>query len=270
MRRIRIGYLYGNLMNLYGDRGNVLAIKKRAEWRGIETEITAFSVGDKLGLGQFDLYFFGGGQDQAQDTVSNDLMSGNGEVLKGEVERGVPLLSICGGYQLLGKYYQPKTGDKIPGVGIFDAYTVAGDKRLVGNLVVKANPDLSLSRPETLVGFENHSGKTYLENDARPLGQVQIGSGNNGEDGSEGAVFKNAIGTYLHGSLLPKNPHLADWLLKRALETSRQDDIVENLPDETELSAHYTAITRSRDQSSRRPKLIHNLIADQFSRYANK
>jgi CobQ-like glutamine amidotransferase family enzyme len=248
MRKIRIGYLYGNLMNLYGDRGNILALQKRSQWRGIEVLVKEISVGDRIAYGDFDLFFFGGGQDQSQDIVAEDLRVHNGEILKGEVERGVPLLSICGGYQLLGQYYQPKTGPKIPGIGIFDAYTVAGDHRLVGNLAITLEPLLSeeIGPPNTLVGFENHSGKTYLGKTSKPLGYTFVGSGNNGKDRTEGCVYRHAIGCYLHGSLLPKNPHLADWLLSKALATSGQDAHLGKLQDHLELTAHQQAIERAR------------------------
>jgi lipid II isoglutaminyl synthase (glutamine-hydrolysing) len=244
--KIRIGYLYGSLMNLYGDRGNVLALSQRAKWRDIETEVEEIGIGRGIKAHEFDLYFFGGGQDQAQDVVSKDLMSGVGKILKEEVERGVPILAICGGYQLLGSFYQPKVGPKIDGVGIFDTHTQAGDERLVGNLVVRANLSMGLQGPDTIVGFENHSGKTYLGPMAKPMGEVILGRGNNGQDKTEGAIYKNAIGCYLHGSLLPKNPHLADWLLAKALEASGQESKLLPLADEIELSAHHAAIVRSK------------------------
>jgi CobQ-like glutamine amidotransferase family enzyme len=235
-------------MNLYGDRGNILALLKRAEWRGIDVLVKEIGVGDRLQSRDFDFYFFGGGQDQSQDIVSDDLKAGTGRVLVNEVERGVPLLCICGGYQLLGKYYQPKRGAKIPGIGLFDAYTIAGDKRLVGNLVLNIDADLlqEVGPPATLIGFENHSGKTYLGSNTRPLGQVIVGYGNNGQDKTEGAIYKNAIGCYLHGSLLPKNPHLADWFLRKALQASGQDTNLTKLSDDLELSAHGSAIVRAK------------------------
>lgn len=249
MQKIKIGYLYGNLMNLYGDRGNILTLLQRAKWRGIEVSVKDVGVGDRLSPGDFDILFFGGGQDQAQDIVSEDLARGNGLVIKTEVEQGVPLLSVCGGYQLLGKYYQPKKGAKIPGVGVFDAHTVAGDDRMVGNLLIEVEPTLAeqIGPPKTLIGFENHSGQTFLGREVKPLGKVMVGSGNNGQDKTEGAVYKNAIGTYLHGSLLPKNPHLADWLLVKALESSKQDPTLAPLDNSVELSAHSAAVTRAKE-----------------------
>lgn len=249
MRKVRIGYLYGSLMNLYGDRGNILALQRRAQWRGIEVAVKEISVGDRIEKGKFDIYFFGGGQDQSQDIVGEDLGRGNGQTVIHEINRGVPLLSICGGYQLLGKYYQPKAGPQITGVGLFDAHTEAGNKRMVGNLSLTIDADLfnETGEPHTLVGFENHSGKTYIGSGVRPLGAVLAGNGNNGEDHTEGAVYKNAIGCYLHGSLLPKNPHLADWFLKKALEASDQDSHLSRIDDHFELTAHQKALERAKE-----------------------
>lgn len=209
--KLTIGYLYGDLMNIYGDTGNITALKKRCEWRGIDVEVKNITIGDKLKMGECDLFFFGGGQDQSQSDVAKDLQS-KAKVLRSEADKGVPLLSICGGYQLLGEYYQPFTGPKLEGVGIFPAYTKASNDRMIGNIVI----DTEFGK---LVGFENHSGKTFLKEGAKPLGKVIKGFGNNGEDGSEGCIYKNSIGCYMHGSLLPKNPVLADWLISKALET---------------------------------------------------
>lgn len=230
-------------MNLYGDRGNILSLLARSAWRDIEASVKEVSVGDRLKPGDFDLYFFGGGQDQAQDIVSDDLQGGKGEVLKSEVARGVPLLSICGGYQLLGEYYQPAKGPQIKGVGVFPSYTTSGTKRLVGNLSINLNPTLATETgKKTIIGFENHSGQTFLRPGATPLGEVVIGHGNNGKDKTEGCHYRSAIGCYLHGSLLPKNPHLADWLLTRALQTSDQDSYLGKLRDEIEMTAHHAAL----------------------------
>lgn len=223
--RLTIGYLYGNLMNIYGDTGNIIALKKRAEWRGIEIKLKIKSLKSKIKKGECDIFFFGGGQDQAQAQVSSDLeSSGKGKVIREEAERGVPLLSICGGYQLLGEYYQPFDGPKLKGVGLFPVYTLASKNRMIGNIVIE-------SMFGSLIGFENHSGKTYLKSNATPLGMVSKGFGNNGKDKSEGCIYKNAIGCYMHGALLPKNPKLADWLLKKALgaELKPLDDTLETL-----------------------------------------
>ena len=251
---IIIGYLYGDLMNIYGDTGNITAIKKRAEWRGIKIDVKNISIDDKLYTSdvlskKIDLFFFGGGQDQAQELVARDLAkSDKGKVIKEEVERGVPLLSICGGYQLLGNYYKPHNSPrrrrgspkaaKLPGVGLFPAYTVASFDRMIGNIVVE-------SMFGKLVGFENHSGKTYLKKGALPLGMVVKGFGNGGTVQTEGCIYKNAIGTYMHGSLLPKNPKLADWLLKKALEGKYRKEInLEPLDDTLEIQAHHQVIKK--------------------------
>jgi CobQ-like glutamine amidotransferase family enzyme len=233
--KLIIGYLYGNLMNIYGDTGNIIALKKRAQWRGIEVEVKNISVGDKL-TGA-DIYFFGGGQDQSQEIVAKDLKT-KANMLKQEVERGVPLLSICGGYQLLGEYYQPFDGPKLEGASLFKAYTEASHDRMIGNIVIE-------SMFGHLVGFENHSGKTYLKEDSTPLGMVVKGFGNNGKDKKEGCLYKNAIGCYMHGSLLPKNPKLADWLLKKALEVKYGKEIdLKPLNDSLEIQAHNAAIRK--------------------------
>jgi len=237
--KLTIGYLYGDLMNIYGDTGNIIALKKRAQWRDIDVEVRNISVGDKLKPNEVDIFFFGGGQDQSQVAVARDLKeSGKVKVIKKEVERGVPLLAICGGYQLLGEYYQPFDGPKLPGVGIFPAYTEASDDRMIGNIVI----DSILGK---LVGFENHSGKTYLKKGAQPLGKVISGFGNNGEDKTEGCIYKNAIGCYMHGSLLPKNPQLADWLIQKALDVKYGKEIkLEPVDDTLENQAHIAAIQK--------------------------
>jgi len=254
--KLVIGYLYPDLMNIYGDTGNIIALKKRAEWRKIEVEVKNISIGDRiptLHVGtRIDLYFFGGGQDQSQELVAKDLQK-KATVLKEEVERGVPLLAICGGYQLLGEYYQPSSGPKLPGIDIFPAYTIAGDNRMIGNIVISSELVVSSAKKSTnhelqttnLVGFENHSGKTYLKEGATPLGTVKSGFGNNGEDHTEGCVYQNAIGCYMHGSLLPKNPELADWLIKKALEIKYGEEVkLQPLDDSLEKEASRFAINR--------------------------
>lgn len=237
--KIIIGYLYPDLMNIYGDRGNIIALTKRALWRGIEVQVKDISIKDKIKKGDCDIFFFGGGQDQQQQLVSRDLVSSiKGKIIQKEVERGVPLLSVCGGYQLLGDYYKPHKGPKLLGIGLFKTYTVASFDRMIGNIVIE-------SQFGKLVGFENHSGKTYLKKGALPFGMVTRGFGNNGADKTEGCVYKNAIGCYMHGSLLPKNPRLSDFLLKKALETKYGEEInPEPLDDTLELQAHQKAMAR--------------------------
>ncbi len=229
---LTIGHLYSDLMNIYGDIGNIIVLKKRCEWREIEVMVKNITVGEKLKPGEIDLFFFGGGQDQQQELVAKDLGSAKAKIIKSEVERGVPLLAICGGYQLLGSYYQPAIGKKLIGAGVFPVFTQAGDKRMIGNICIE-------SMFGAVVGFENHSGKTFLEPGGVALGIVQKGYGNNGEDQSEGCLYKNAIGCYLHGSLLPKNPKVADWLIQKALEVKYKQIIkLAELDDSLENTAH--------------------------------
>lgn len=253
-QKLIIGYLYPDLMNIYGDTGNIICLKKRCEWRDIEVEVKEISIGDKLKKGDCDLYFFGGGQDQSQTEVAKDLRT-KAKILKEEAERGVPFLSICGGYQLLGEYYQPFEGEKLEGVGIFPAYTKASNDRMIGNIVVglqgigdsedKESTIYNLQPTTFLVGFENHSGKTYLKEGAKPLGKVIKGFGNNGEDQTEGCIYKNSIGCYMHGSLLPKNPRLADWLIQKALEIKYEEKIsLNSLNDDLENQARDSTIKK--------------------------
>jgi lipid II isoglutaminyl synthase (glutamine-hydrolysing) len=238
--KLTLGYLYGDLMNIYGDTGNITTLKKRALWRDIEIEVKNISLDTELKRGEIDLYFFGGGQDQAQTLVAGDLVTGGkGEVIKNDIEKGVPLLSICGGYQLLGEYYQPFEGEKLVGVGVFPAFTTASEQRMIGNIVIKTKEF------GDLVGFENHSGKTYLKDKPASLGKILSGFGNNGEDQTEGCIYKNAVGCYMHGSLLPKNPQLADWFIKKALEIKYGKEVkLKDLDDSIEQKAHDFAVSR--------------------------
>lgn len=238
---IRIGHLYPARMNIYGDRGNITTLVKRCEWRGIEVEVDRIEVGDTLDAGTYDLFFFGGGQDQEQETVARDLQQ-KGPALKDAVAGGAALLAVCGGYQLLGRYYQPDDASRIEGIGIFPVRTEAGSDRLIGNLVGTPADSSIGTRP--LVGFENHSGLTYLEEGASPLAVVTSGFGNNGTDRTEGCVVGTAAGTYLHGSLLPKNPHLADWLLSAAIRRTQPDAELTALDDELEIAANASTARR--------------------------
>ncbi|MBX2861026.1 MAG: hypothetical protein KTR14_07315 [Vampirovibrio sp.] len=235
---LRIAHLYPDLLNIYGDRGNILTLYQRCQWRGISVTITPLSVGDNLDPAKYDLYFIGGGQDMQQIKVCDDLLNHKRDGILQAVETQAVFLAICGGYQLFGHYYQPHEGDRLQGLSIISAHTIAGHKRLIGNV--------SLKRPDgtTLVGFENHSGQTFLGQNTVPLGAVMEGYGNNGEDHLEGAVCGNVYGTYLHGSLLPKNPLLADELILKAL--SRRHGPQSDLPpltDTLEHQAHQKALT---------------------------
>ena len=232
---LRIAHLYADEMNIYGDRGNILTLKKRAEWRGFTVVIDAIGRGPAPDLSDIDLIFWGGGQDRDQELVFKDAAEHKVAAIRQAIEGGAVVLAVCGGYQLLGEYYVTADGKKLPGLGLVDLHTVPGPRRNIGNIVIETR-DLGL-KPSTLVGFENHSGKTYLGPGLQPLGRVLRGAGNNGEDGFEGVASGNVFGTYLHGSLLPKNPQLADLLLGRALRR-RGISRLEPLDDSVELSAH--------------------------------
>lgn len=238
--KLSIAHLYPEMLNIYGDYGNVLTIKRRCEWRNIDVELTSIKVGDKIDPEKFDLYFIGGGQDKQQVDVSRELQLQKA-ALHDAMDSGAVFLGICGGYQLFGQYYQPHKGDRLLGIELLNAYTVAGNKRFIGNVTAKTE----YTMPKTLVGFENHSGLTYLQGETRPLAMVEVGAGNNNEDKTEGARFKNVFGTYLHGSFLPKNPHFADYLIKLALEKRYNDNIeLQKLNDEIELQAHMALINK--------------------------
>ena len=230
---LRIAHLYPKLLNIYGDGGNVLTLKKRCEWRGIEVNIDEINVGDSIV--EHDIYFIGGGQDLQQIEVSKELQK-HKEFLRAERDRGAVFLRICGGYQLMGHYYQPHEGEKLMGISLLDAYTVAGNKRFIGNVTAKTD----YVTPDTLVGFENHSGLTYLQGETKPLGTMIVGNGNNGQDKTEGARFKNVFGTYMHGSFLPKNVHFADYMIELALGVK-----IEPLDDEIEMLAHNALIEKA-------------------------
>ncbi|MDX2086119.1 MAG: glutamine amidotransferase [Candidatus Melainabacteria bacterium] len=235
---LRIAHLYPEEMNMYGDRGNVLALVRRCQWRQWSVTLTALRVGDSVDPAAFDLIFMGGGQDSQQIKIVQDLHTHKAAGLRQAAERGVVFLTICGGYQLLGHYYKPHQGENLPGLGLIDAYTVAGSQRFIGNVSIR-RPD-----GQTVVGFENHSGLTYLGNGVQPLGTVVDGYGNNGQDGCEGAVSGNLYGTYLHGSLLPKNPSLADELIEKALSVRYGKPIaLFPLDDTLEHKAHERALT---------------------------
>lgn len=258
---LRICHLYPDLMDTYGDMGNITTLVKRCQWRNIEVTVSKISIGDKLEAGKFDVFFFGGGQDKQQELVAKDLKS-KAKSLKTDIENGVVMLSICGGYQLLQNYFKTLKGKVIPGIGLFDAHTIGSTSRMIQNLLIELNPEIksqialtyqstinnqqekffSEKSPINLIGFENHSGKTFLSPNLQPLGTVIKGAGNNGEDKTEGAVYKNAFGCYLHGSLLPKNPHFADLLIAKALE--QQSGIVKLKPlnDSIEWEAHKQTI----------------------------
>lgn len=236
--KISIAHLYPKLLNLYGDIGNIITLKKRCEWRGIEVEFENIDIGDKI-TGH-DIYFIGGGQDKQQEEVADELYRQK-DVLTEERDRSAVFLGICGGYQLFGHYYQPHDKDRLNGISLMDAYTVAGNTRFIGNVTARTD----FLNPQTLVGFENHSGLTYLQGDTKPLAVVEVGNGNNGKDKTEGARYKNVFGTYLHGSFLPKNPHFADYMIELALKKRYGEEIVlTQLDDTLELNTHNSLLNK--------------------------
>ena len=242
MMRFTVGWLYPDLMNIYGDRGNILTLLKRAEWRGFEPRLVELGRGTTQHMEEVDVFFFGGGQDREQALVYEDLLEFKQPPLQQAVAEGAQVLAVCGGYQLLGHYYQTAEGERFPGIGLIDARTEAGKKRFIGDVVVETQ--IADLQPRTLVGFENHSGRTFLGPKARPLGKVLLGHGNNGDDGHEGLVQGGVVGTYLHGSLLPKNPHLADHLILAALRRRGVSELAP-LDDSPELAAHARILMRA-------------------------
>ncbi len=254
--KMNICHLYPDLLDLYGDRGNILALAARCRWRGIEPVIQQASLGEDLDFMGMDILFLGGGSDREQGLLVQDLMRREKE-LRSAIENGLVVLSICGGYQMLGRYYQMASGEKIQGLGIIDIWTIAGEKRLIGNVVVELDervqrvdlgpvvaPGATGLKLKTLVGFENHSGKTYLGEGVMPLGKVLFGHGNNGDDREEGVRYRNVFGTYLHGPLLPKNPHLADLLLSLAILRRKSETSLKELDDHMEELAHESMLKR--------------------------
>jgi CobQ-like glutamine amidotransferase family enzyme len=236
---LRVAHLYPRSMNIYGDRGNIMCLRRRCEVRGIAFELTELGMGERLDARAFDLIFAGGAQDREQRVVVEDLMATKADALREAAEDDVVVLAVCGAYQLFGKYYRESSGVELPGVGIFDLHTEhPGEKapRLIGNIVLEWEG-------RTVVGFENHGGRTYLGAGVRALGKVKSGHGNNGADGTEGAVYRNAYGTYVHGSLLPKNPVLADHLIVTALRRRYGDVGLAAIDDRAEVRAHAAALS---------------------------
>ena len=230
---LNICHLYPDVLNLYGDRGNIISMEKRLQWRGIEVKTTGVPIGEKLKAADYDLIFIGGGQDFEQEVLLNDLRGEKTDELKAAVEDGTPVLAICGGYQMLGRYYTTWDGKQCDFTGILDLYTIGAEQRMIGNYMFSCE-----EIGANIVGFENHSGKTYLGEGVLPMGQVLAGCGNNGEDGTEGARYKNVFATYSHGSLLPKNPLLCDYILKTALKRKYGEAELEPIVDKMEQAAH--------------------------------
>jgi CobQ-like glutamine amidotransferase family enzyme len=243
--RIRVGHLYPDRLNIYADRGNIAVLTVRAAARGHELEVTPIGLGG-ADVPEVDLFYVGGGQDREQALVAPDLAA-KGPALHEAVAGGAAFLAVCGGYQLLGRFYRDRAGAELPGIGLFPLHTVAGERRMIGDVLLDCG-----WAGRTLAGFENHAGRTILDEGAEPLGRVVAGFGNDGASGFEGCRQGRVYGTYLHGPLLPRNPWLADRLLADALAHATGDEIeLAPLPDELETAAHAVSAQRARDRGGR-------------------
>jgi CobQ-like glutamine amidotransferase family enzyme len=245
MTEIRVGHLYPDYLNIYADRGNIAVLARRAAWRGHELAVTPLGMDDAIVPGVHDLYYVGGGQDREQLLVAENL-AGKSQELHAAVADGAAVLAVCGGYQLLGRGYRGFHGEEMPGIGLLPLETVAGERRMIGDVLIAC--ELEPGERRTLAGFENHAGRTKLDPGAEPLGRVVSGFGNDGESGFEGCRAGRVVGTYLHGPLLPRNPWFADWLLSQALahRTGGEPPELEPLPDELEGRAHEVSAGRAR------------------------
>ena len=241
--RIVVGHLYPGYLNIYADRGNIAVLAARAAWRGVELDVQSIGPGDPTPP-DVDLFYVGGGQDREQSLIAPDLAE-RGAVLAEAVAGGAAALAVCGGYQLLGRFYRDRSGEEQPGASVLPLYTVAGEQRMIGDVLLECELDPGVVR--TVAGFENHAGRTILDEDAQPLGRVVAGFGNDGESGFEGCRLGRAIGTYLHGPLLPRNPWLADWLLAQALaHRTGEEPVFTPLEDDLEAQAHGVSAARAR------------------------
>lgn len=253
---VRLCHLYPREMNFYADRGNIAVLAKRLAWRGMRLEITECGPGEPLPKGtsdssSFDMFYLGGGQDNDQVNVAQDLIATKADALKGALADGAAGLFVCGGYQLAGHSYETADSETLPGFAALDIETVAGDTRLIGDILIESRPDPDHALQ--VAGYENHAGRTHLGSDAAPLGKVIRGYGNNGRDNTEGAIQNRTIGTYLHGPLLPRNPRLADLLLAWALAHRYPDcPALEPLNDNLENQAHSAASRRAKTSKPQR------------------
>jgi len=244
--RIRVGHLYPDYLNIYADRGNIAVLAQRAARRGHELDVSAIGVGEDVLSGEIDLYYVGGGQDREQALIAPDIAS-KGEALREAVDGGAAFLAVCGGYQLLGSFYRDRQGVELPGSGLLPLYTVAGERRMIGDVLLECE-----WAGRTLAGFENHAGRTHLEGSAEPLGRVLAGFGNDGQTGYEGCRAGRVVGTYLHGPLLPRNPWFADWILAEALARRLgEPPELEPLDDALEAEAHSVSAGRARSRGGR-------------------
>ncbi len=250
MSTIRVAHLYPDYLNIYADRGNIAVLARRAAWRGHELDVTPLGLDGAVAPGSYDLYYIGGGQDREQLLVAGNLAQ-KAEALHEAVVDGASVLAVCGGYQLLGRGYRGFHGEDLPGIGLLPLETVAGETRMIGDILIEC--ELEPGERRTLAGFENHAGRTQLDPGARPLGRVVAGYGNDGESGFEGCRSGRVLGTYLHGPLLPRNPWLADWLLAQALahREGGAPPRLAPLPDELERRAHEVSAARARARGGR-------------------
>ena len=249
MKRLVVGHLFPDYLNIYADRGNIAVLARRAAWRGFELDVRAIGAGAVIEPGEHDLFYVGGGQDREQALIAPELAA-LGPALHEAFAAGAVFLAVCGGYQLLGRFYRDQSGEELPGIGLLPLHTVAGSRRMIGDVLLEC--ELELGERRTLAGFENHAGRTILDVDALPLGRVVAGFGNDGESGYEGCRAGRAIGTYLHGPLLPRNPWLADWLLAQAI-AHRTGELprFQPLPDELEKQAHAVSARRAEARGGR-------------------
>ena len=248
--KIVVGHLYPDYLNIYADRGNIAVLARRAAWRGHELEVHTVSLGDPVEPGAHDLLYVGGGQDREQALVAEDLVA-KSDGVAAAVDGGAALLAVCGGYQLMGRSYRDFHGGDLPGIGLFPLETVAGETRMIGDVLLECELEPGVVR--TLAGFENHAGRTRLDRGAEPLGRVVAGFGNDGVSGLEGCRVGRAVGTYLHGPLLPRNPWFADWVLAQALAHQLgEPPALEPLGDELEQQAHAVSALRARSRGGKR------------------
>jgi hypothetical protein len=243
--KIRVGHLYPDYLNIYADRGNIAVLAERARLRGHELDVRAIGMTEAVPTGEIDLFYIGGGQDREQALVAQDLVEKT-EPLHEAAEAGAAFLAVCGGYQLLGRYYRDVAGDELPGIGLLPLHTIAGQRRMIGDVLL----DCDWAR-HTMAGFENHAGRTILDAGAEPLGRVVAGFGNDGASGHEGCRWRRVYGTYLHGPLLPRNPWFADHMLAEALAHAGGPTELAPLPDELEHEAHAISADRARRRGGR-------------------
>jgi CobQ-like glutamine amidotransferase family enzyme len=247
--KIVVGHLYPDYLNIYADRGNMAVLAWRAARRGHELEVRPVGLGDPLTPGEHDLLYIGGGQDREQALVAPDVAS-RADTLRASLDGGAALLAVCGGYQLLGRFYRDRAGREQPGAGIFPLETVAGEPRMIGDVLLECALEPGVTR--TLAGFENHAGRTRLDEGSKALGRVIYGFGNDGRSGFEGCRVGRAVGTYLHGPLLPRNPWFADWVLSQALaHRLGEAPALDPLPDDLERRAHELAADRARQRGGK-------------------